>query len=103
MWEPRFGSIELTNYDGEDTRTVRIGSIDLAYVRQQEFHDSLKKEQAGGCHIRTDDGFCSSSYSVQETPQQVLVKIKKHDEENSRFVRDFAARNGFMLVKGEAW
>lgn len=103
MWEPGFGSIELTNFDGTDTRTVRIGAMDLDYVHQQEFHDSLKKEEPKGCHIRTDDVFCSTSFLVQETPAQVVAKIQKHDKENSRYVRDFAARNGFLLVKGEAW
>lgn len=96
-----FGYIVLHSLSGDDYgRMVRIGTIDIDYVHRQALSGGVYED---GCHIRTDDGFCSSSYTVRETPGEVLELIFKHDRAFGHFVRDFAQRNNFVLMKGELW
>lgn len=94
---PGFGYIYIVNKEGDD-RLVRIGSLDLDYVK-----DQCLGSDDGNCHIREDNGFCQSSWLAGESADSIMNKIYEHDKEYVHFVRDFAKRNHIVLMKGELW
>lgn len=95
-----FGYIVLHRKGDRDSfgTLTRIGTMDIGYIEQQALYG--KNDH---CHVRTDDGFCSTAFTTEESAVQVMELISKHDHEFSHFVRDFAMRNGFSMVKGKEW
>lgn len=93
---PGFGYIYILDKDGQD-RFVRIGSLDIDYVKDQYGPDPKN------CHIREDNGFCQSSWMSGESAGSILAKISEHDKEYVHFVRDFAKRNDIILMRGQLW
>lgn len=99
----------ILHRDDEDKygTMVRLATIDVEYIRQQAINEHSDCGNEGytfrGCHIRTDDGFCSTSYFVKEGPCEVWSLIQKHDREFEHAFRDYARRNGLTLIRGETW
>lgn len=102
-----FGYITLHPCGDESDRgrSVRIGDIEIGYLYQQWNSVSYRKGEKTNaqCHIRTDNGYCSTSFTVKESPGEVLQLIEKHDREYAQCVRDYASRNGFTMMKGAPW
>lgn len=80
---PTFGNIELTHLSG-DTFWVRIGSI--SRINGVYGADPYTR-------LSTEDGFCSSTKSVKESPSEIASLIKEHDKRFAPYVRDFLQRN----------
>lgn len=84
-----FGYIELTHMGAERTHIVRIGKLNMARIFEQCDYDPT-----GTTRIVETDSFSSYCYTVQETPKEVLKKIKEHDEQYGYLVDDFNSRYG---------
>lgn len=102
---PSFGYIYIPDFTGEE-RLVRISDLDIGDIENQARYGENQArygQDEKECYIRTDNGFCQTSWTSGITAMEVLEKIAKHDKDNLGAFRDYAHRNRIVLMKGELW
>lgn len=80
---PPFGNIELTNLDGS-TFWVRIADIERMTLCGSELNHT---------RLSMENGFCSSTKTVEESPPEIRGLISEHDDRFAPYVMDFLRRN----------